>query len=213
MKFTRTKIILLATLAFAGSFSASAQSNSNGVPGNKEYAKFASFITDRNIFDPNRYPHNSRTTSRRTTTTRRSTRSAGTPFVALVGTMSYEKGMFAFFNANDSEMKQIVIAGDEVAGYEVKEITATAVTLVDKNKKEFAMNIGDQMTQDGSGWKLESSSTRSTLAEETTAPAAETENATPAPAETSAPASAPAANLEGNDILKRLMEKRAKENQ
>ena len=86
MKRTRTKIFLLAALAVAGNFSASAQS-SNGVPGDQDYAKFASFVTDRNIFDPNRYPHNSRTSTRRTTTTtRRTTRSAGTPFVALVGT-------------------------------------------------------------------------------------------------------------------------------
>ena len=125
MRFTRTKIILLTAITLAGNFSAAAQSNA---PGDTDYAKFSSFITDRNIFDPNRYPHNSRSTPTRTKTRTR-TRAPGTQFIALVGTMSYEKGLFAFFNANDSDLKKILTAGDEIAGYTVKEITASAVTL------------------------------------------------------------------------------------
>jgi hypothetical protein len=205
MKFTHPKIILLAVIAFVGNISASAQSNSN-VPGDTDYAKFASFVTDRNIFDPNRYLHNSRSTQTAKTRTRTRTRSAGTPFIALVGTMNYEKGQFAFFNANDSDMKQILVTGDELAGYTVKEITATTVTLADKDKKESVMKLGDQLHQDGNAWKLEGDASPGAPAE--SAPASENES--PAAATVETPASA---NIEGNDVLKRLMEKRAKENQ
>ena len=206
MRFTRTKIILLTAITLAGNFSAAAQSNA---PGDTDYAKFSSIITDRNIFDPNRYPHNSRSTPTRTKTRTR-TRAPGTPFIALVGTMSYEKGLFAFFNANDSDLKKILTAGDEIAGYTVKEITASAVTLTDKDKKEITMKIGDQMHQDGSAWKLNDDSSGTAPANEAP-PTTETDSS--ASGTTEAPAAAPSANLEGNDILKKLMEKRAKENQ
>jgi hypothetical protein len=206
MKLMRTKIVLLATLAVAGNFSAVAQSNT---PGDADYAKFSSFITDRNIFDPNRVPHSPHSTPTRTRTKTR-TRSAGAPFVALVGTMSYEKGQFAFFNANDSDMKKIIAAGDEIAGYTVKKISASAVTLTDKNKKEITMKIGDQMHQDGSVWKLNDDSSASAPANE---PTTATEADSSSTSTSEAPAAAPSANLGSNDILKKLMEKRAKENQ
>jgi hypothetical protein len=207
MKFTPTKIILLTAIGLAGNFSAAAQSNA---PGDTDYAKFSSFITDRNIFDPNRYPHNARSAPMKTKRTPR-TRAPGTPFIALVGTMSYEKGLFAFFNANDSDLKKILTAGDEIAGYTVKEITASVVTLTDKDKKEITMKIGDQMHQDGSAWKLNDESSGNAPASEAP-PTTELDNSS-ATGTTEAPAAAPSANLEGNDILKKLMEKRAKENQ
>ncbi|MEY4917360.1 MAG: hypothetical protein RL616_1273 [Verrucomicrobiota bacterium] len=207
MKFTRIKIILLAAAVFAGNFLATAQSNP---PGDADYAKFSGFITDRNIFDPNRVPHNSRSTPTRTRTRTR-TKSAGTPGITLVGTMSYEKGLFAFFNATDSDLKKILPAGGELAGYTVKEVSATAVTLVGADKKEFIMKIGDQLHQDGNVWKLSDEPVSSAPASEPVAAAAESESSAGSSAE--APAAAPAANFSGNDVLKRLMEKRAKENQ
>ncbi len=207
MKSTPTKIILLALITFVGNFPAAAQSN---MPGDTDYAKFSGFITDRNIFDPNRVPHSTRTVQARTRTRTR-TRSSGAPFVALVGTMSYEKGRFAFFNANDSEMKKILGVGDEVAGYQVKEVAATEVTLVGADKKEFQMKIGDQLHQDGKAWKLSDDSSGNAPAGEPVAASTESESSSTGSAET--PAAAPSVNLQGNDILKRLMEKRAKENQ
>lgn len=208
MKFTRIKIIMLAVVTLAGNFSTTAQTN--GTPGDADYAKFSSFITDRNIFDPNRVPHNSRATPTRTRTRTR-TKNFGAPFIALVGTMSYEKGLFAFFNAGDSDLKKILPAGGEIAGYTVKEVSATAVTLVGADKKELRMKIGDQLHQDGNVWKLsdEPASGSASASEPTTA--AETDNIAGSAGET--PAITPSANVQGNDILKRLMEKRAKENQ
>lgn len=210
MRITRIQFILLGALALSGNFSTPAQNN---VPGDADYTRFSSFIADRNIFDPNRYPRNSSSTQTRTRTRTR-TKSAGTPAITLVGTMQYEKGLFAFFNANDSDNKKIIGPGGEIAGYTVKDISATAVTLVGDDKKEFAMKMGDQMHQDGNAWRLAddaSSSNRSPATSEESAPVSEGDH--PAAATEPAPEAASSANLEGNDILKKLMEKRAKENQ
>jgi len=209
MKLTRTQIILLAALMLGGTFGAQAQSN--GVPGDSDYAKFSSFVTERNIFDPNRYPRNSKNTARRTTTTRTRTRTVGAPFVALVGTMSYEKGLFAFFNSNNSDLKKILAVNDEIAGYTVKGITANAVTLVGPDKKEVLMKVGEQMHQEGNNWLLNSRNESAGSTTNESAPAAEAETTAEA-AETPA-AAAPSANLESNDVLKRLMQLREKENQ
>ena len=205
MKLTRTKIILLAALAFAGNFSAQAQSNNT--PGENDYDKFANFIADRNIFDPNRYPHNQRTSTYHPKTHTKS-RSNGPQGITLVGTMAYEKGYFAFFNAGDADLKKVVPSGGEIADYAVKEISATTVTLVGKDQKELTMNIGDALHQEGSVWKLNDNSENPPASE----PAAATETDT-ANSATDAKPAAPSPNLQGNDILKRLMEKRAKENQ
>lgn len=208
MKFTRSKIILLAAFALAGNFSASAQSN--GTAGDADYTKFSGFITDRNIFDPNRVPHNSHSTPTKTRTKTR-TKNSGTPGITLVGTMSYEKGLFAFFNATDSDLKKILPAGGEIVGYTVKEVSANAVTLVGADKKEFTMKIGDQLHQDGNAWKLNEDSSASPAS--VSEPAAATDGESSAGNSAEAPAAAPSVNLSGNDVLKRLMEKRAKENQ
>ncbi len=206
MKLSRIKIILLAALTLGGAFGAQAQSN--GVPGDADYAKFSSFITERNIFDPNRYPRNSKTATKRPTTRTR-TRTVGAPFVSLVGTMSYEKGLFAFFNSNNSDLKKILAVDDEIAGYKVKVITANAVTLVGADKKEVLMKVGEQMHQEGNNWLL-NSRTESASSTATTESVPEAETATEA---TETPAATPSANLESNDVLKRLMQLREKENQ
>ncbi len=213
MRFTLAKIFLLAAIAIAGIFSADAQTNSFTT--DTDYTQFSRFVSDRNIFDPNRVPHSPRSTTTRTrtrTTTR--ARSGGLTGIALVGTMSYEKGWFAFFNAGDSDNKKVLAAGGEVGGNQVKEISATTVTLVGDDKKEFTMKIGDQLHQDGARWKLADNSATesgSAVAASEPMPATESDSSNSSSSSTETPAAAPAANLEGNDILKRLMEKRAKE--
>ena len=52
---TAPLILTLLALGLAGGSAAFAQSNS--VPGPADYNSFSRFITDRNIFDPNRQPH------------------------------------------------------------------------------------------------------------------------------------------------------------
>jgi hypothetical protein len=197
MKLTRIKIILIAALAFANGFFAGAQSN--GVPGDTDYAKFSQFITDRNIFDPNRY---ARTGYRPQTRTR--ARAAGAPEFTLVGTLSYQKGMFVFFDGNNSDLKKILAAGGSIAGYTVQEVTATSVKLLGADKKQIKMKLGDQMRQEGGNWQLTGPGELPAVP----AAADDGENST-APAEAGLPAPSP--SLEGNDVLKRLMQQREQE--
>ena len=183
-----------ATFAFA---------QSNGVPGPSDYAKFSAFVTDRNIFDPNRVPHNISSGNRPRTRTR--VRNSA-PGIMLVGTMSYEKGLFAFFNGNSADLKKALQAGDKIADYTVTDIAPSRVTLESADKKQqLKLKVGDGLRQENGKWVLSNSGE---LPAETGS--AETANATDADSSTPA---APVAAGEQNDVLKRLMQLRAKENQ
>ena len=202
MKRTQTKIILLLSGVLLSGGVALAQSN--GVPGPTDYAKFSHFVTDRNIFDPNRQPHSYSPTTRTRTRTR--TRPTSAPGIMLVGTMSYEKGMFAFFNANNSDMKKALQVAEKIADYTVTEITANRVKLESADKKQqLELKVGDGLRQENGKWVK---SDTGELPSETGA----TETTNTGGGDSSTPA-APAAAGESNDVLKRLMEKRAKENQ
>jgi hypothetical protein len=204
MKPSNTTIILATLLALAGSVSV--QSQSNNVPGESDYNRFSQFIADRNIFDPNRQPRYSsgpRVQRPRT----RPTRTTGTPYVSLVGTMNYDKGLFAFFDSNQYDLKQIIGAGTQFAGYTVKAITTDGVTLVDKSKREHTMKIGAQMHQDGTSWVLSDRNDYVAPSDSSTA----SDSSSSGSESHSEPA--PSSNLENNDVLKRLMQLREKENQ
>jgi hypothetical protein len=199
MKLTRYKKWLVLALTLANGFFAGAQSN--GVPGPTDYARFSSFITERNIFDPNRYARNSTRTYRLT----RPSRSA--PAFTLVGTMSYNKGMFAFFDGNNPDLRKVLSESGDIAGYTVTEITLTGVKLQTADKKETVqMKIGDLMRQEGGHWQPFGQG-------ELSVDAGSAENATDSAAENSSPdtSSAPSPALEGNDILKKLMQQREQE--
>ena len=204
MKLYRNLILLTLTLGAGGAWA-----QSNTVPGSTDYAAFSKFVADRNIFDPNRQPHYTASRSTRTRTTH--SRSSSAPAFSFVGTMAYEKGLFAFFSGNSDELKQVLPAAGEIAGYTVKEISPASVVLESSDKKEkLELKVGDVMRQENGKWELSgpgevSSATSSTPSPEASASSNSTDNA--------GSSSAPASASEPNDILKRLMEKRAKENQ
>jgi hypothetical protein len=192
-------------ILFASGVFAFAQSN--GVPKPDEYAKFSAFVTDRNIFDPNRQPHSYTSTYRPRTRTR--TRTSGTPGIQLVGTMSYEKGWFAFFNASSDDNKKALYAGEKIAGYVVKEILPDWVRLESADQKEqLDLKVGDGLQQENGKWVLvhagEMPAVTSSAATGSSSSSSSGENSTPA---------APAPATEQNDVLKRLMQLREKENQ
>ena len=204
MKLNRSQIWMVLAFALVNGFSAVAQSNNVAIP--TDYASFSRFITERNIFDPNRYPRNAPASRTRTTVrTTRAQRSA--PTFTLVGTMSYEKGMFAFFDGNNGELRKILPASGGIAGFTVTEVTLTGVQLQSADKKEtVTMQIGDMMRQEGDHWKPAGSGDlgASTSTAENAAPASP-DNASPDADVPAAPA-APA-----NDILKKLMQQREQE--
>ncbi len=205
--FNVPRLLLACAVLLAGGTPASAQSTN--VPGPTDYDAFSRFITERNIFDPNRYPHNSREGRTRITTRQTRTQRAA-PAFTLVGTMSYEKGMFAFFDGNNADLRKVLPASGSIAGYTVTEVTLTGATLQSADKKETVpLKIGEMMRQEGEHWKPAGlaelgSGTSTTESEAGTAPAASGADAGSAPA---APSSASAPN----DILKKLMQQREQE--
>jgi len=179
----------------------SARAQSNDIPGETDYGAFSRFITQRNIFDPSRYPHETHTYHR---TISRHSNSA--PAFTLVGTMSYAKGTFAFFSGNGDDFKKILPVSGTIAGYTVKEITLTQAILQGPEKTNIQMNIGDQLRQENNGWQMAGP------ADIATTPAGTGANDSVNSGAASASSTvAPSASLGSSDVLKRLMELREKE--
>jgi hypothetical protein len=197
MNLKQKKSLVLA-LALLNGFLAGAQSNN--VPGATDFSSFSRFITERNIFDPSRVPRYSPNHS-----TYRPKVSRSAPAFTLVGTMHYEKGLFAFFDGNNSDLRKVLYQSDSnsIAGYTVAEITLTGVKLQTADKKQTVhLKIGDMMRQEGSEWRLAAAGESFSSGTDSTAA---TDDASPGAATISSPASAP------NDTLRKLMELRAKE--
>jgi len=204
MKMTplNLKSCLMLAAGLAGTAVAFAQSN--GIPGPQDYAAFSTFIADRNIFDPNRQPHYYSTNRTRI----QRSRPNWTPGIQFVGTMSYDKGWFAFFSGNSTDLSKVAQVGSQIAGYTITEITTNSVVLESADKKEQSeLKIGDGLREENSKWIF---SKAGDLAVADSAPA--TAEASASGAESSSPTPPPSAS-EPNDVLKRLMQLREKENQ
>ena len=205
MKTMQTQFVFALAVVLVGDVFGQANRN---IPGPTDYSAFSRFVTDRNIFDPNRQPHY---TSTRTQTTRPRTRSASTPTFTLVGTMAYEKGFFAFFSGNDTELKKVLIVSEKIADYTVTEIAAGRARIKSADgKQKLELKVGDVMHQEAGGWQFSGSAEIPPGA-----PSSETGTAAGTAGNSSASStpSVPVAAGAQSEILKRLMEKRAKENQ
>jgi hypothetical protein len=184
---------------------AAALAQSNGIPGPQDYASFSHFITDRNIFDPNRVSHSyNPNRSYRSTRVRRN----GTPGIQFVGTMSYEKGRFAFFYGNSSDLSKVLQVGGKIVDYTITDISATNVMLASADKSQpFVLNVGDGLRQENGKWvKAEAGELSYSSSAPASAGSASTASSSSTPA-------APPSEVEQNDVLKRLMQLREKENQ
>jgi hypothetical protein len=180
----------------AGVFACLAKGNAQGTNGasGPNYDSFK-IIRQRNIFDPNR---SGRTPFEQRTRVRQ-------PVVdsfALVGTMSYSKGKFAFFDGSAFQFKKVLEPGGNIAGYTVKDITPNAVTLA-ANGKEFGMKVGAQLRNEGaSGWKLSTYSGQPAVTESDGGDSAPTVESTAPPT---------GSNPEMSERLRIMMENRKKE--
>jgi hypothetical protein len=171
-------ICLCATVATAQS------TNANSPP------SFDSFniISTRNIFDPNRRG------------IRRFERpsSRATDAFALVGTMSYSKGKFAFFDGTKPDYKKVLEKGATIAGYTVTDITPKNITLA-ANGTNFAMVVGTQMRNEGrNNWKMSDGTELPSTTDESPQPTADL-----TPPSGTSPAM--------SDVIKKLMEQRQQE--
>lgn len=147
-------------------------------------------ITERNIFDPNRSGRSPRVATS-------TTRAVKSEAFSLVGTMSSDKGIVAFFDGSASEFKKVLKVAGMIAGYTVKDVTPSLVKLV-ADGKELELRVGMQLRRpEGGDWQV--SEPTGAYAESGRSPSA------------SAAGGASASSGGEDEVLKRLMQKREQE--
>src|SRR5262249_37019725 len=145
-------------------------------------------INERNIFNANRSRRNSREG-------REGTRQVKVETFSLVGTMSYAKGDFAFFDGSGSSYKKALKTHDRIAGYKVAEVLPNAVKL-EADGKTIELAVGEKMRREDEGaWKRVGSAAASVT--ERGAAAAEDNSGSDSGSD--------------NDVLKKLLQKRDEE--
>jgi hypothetical protein len=185
LAFHHWKVWTVIAVAMVNGLVASAQETNH--TGQVAFSAFQ-VISQKNIFNLNR-------TGRRVGRGR--TQQGGEAF-SLVGTMSYDKGTFAFFDGTGSEYKKVLQDSGAIAGYKVVEITPTSVKL-EAGGKQVTMRVGTQMRREDRGsWQLVASSEL---------PQPSVEDAAVTASDTSSSSSSD----EPNDVLKRLMQRREQE--
>ncbi len=98
-------------------------------------------ITERNIFDPNRMPHSAPAAQAKIADA-----------FSLVGTMSYAKGDFAFFDGTSSDYKKVLKPSESIAGYTVLAVSPDFVKLT-RDNQQLELPVGRQMRrQDDGSW-------------------------------------------------------------
>jgi hypothetical protein len=190
MRWAAAGIALAAVAWFCTPHASAQQTNSdNSMPSIDSFR----IISQRNIFDPNRSPRIRPNVSRQNTRQGRTVDA-----FSLVGTMSYEKGKFAFFDGTGPQYKKVLQPGGNIAGYTVKDVTAKNVTLA-ANGKEFEMKVGTQLRNEGeNSWQVSTQKDLPTNADH---------NGESAALEAPPAGSSP----QMNDVLKRLMQQREQE--
>jgi hypothetical protein len=154
-------------------------------------------VVDRNIFNPDRYGRQPRP----------SYEQHSVPTFSLAGTMSYRKGMFAFFNGTSDNYRKALQEGGKIAGYTVGKITFDDVQL-QSTGKTIVMKVGAAMRQEGSQWVLRAPGEWGDLSSTGGAPGSSSETSGQP---TTATSPNPPSSGEQNDVLKRLMQQREQE--
>ena len=157
-------------------------SGTNGTPAALDYSAFR-LVAERNIFDPNRSPRSSRAPTQPKTV----------DSFSLVGTMSYEKGDFAFFDGSSSDYKKVLKTNDVIAGYKLVAISPELVKIL-SGTNQLELRVGAQMRrrEDGS-WERAAGS------------------AAYAASSTSSNQSDSSATGAESDVIKKMMQRREKE--
>lgn len=164
---------------------ASATSAASGSPFRLEAFRL---IYDRNIFNPNRTGRS----PEREFTQREPERRVRTESVALVGTMSYDRGHFAFFDGSNPDHRKVVKTSETIAGLTVTTITPQQVVLqpASTNEATITLPLGMQLQRHDDGkWEV----------------AARPDSGGSG---SSSPSTSPAGGGGSDDVLKRLMQQR-----
>ncbi|MGH8022080.1 MAG: hypothetical protein ACRED1_00750 [Limisphaerales bacterium] len=185
----RGKVLWLALLLLAASFAVPAQSTNDS-----SATDFSSFqiIVDRNIFNPDRLGRSAHHSESREA-----------PTFTLAGTMSYRKGMFAFFNGTRDEYRKALQEGGIVAGFTVEKISFDGVQL-QSSGRTIDMKVGAAMRREEGAWELRAPGEWGDLS------TTETESGQPSQGASEISTNLPP-GIQQNDVLKRLMEQRDQE--
>ena len=173
-------------------------------------------ISERNIFNPNRSPRY----APRPTERREYRRPNRVDSFSLVGTMSYEKGQFAFFDGSSYEFHKTLKPADAIAGYKVIAVGRDRVLLA-AGTNALELKVGTQMRREDEGpWhvgdrsdtypSVGSTATSSFPSDLASGGTTATSGTTNAGATSNAEAPA-AASGDAAEILKRLMQRREQE--
>jgi hypothetical protein len=191
MKTTHCIILLISLAAPVAAMGIDATNGTGRASSRTDYVSFR-ILTERNIFDPRR---SGRSVSRNER--REPERQVRTERFALLGTMSYEKGRYAFFDGSASDFRKVAKPADSIAGFRITEVAPTCVKLEMTNGQILELCVGMQMKKIEEGdWQL--------------AGKADAAEGTSRPASSSASLSS-ASGPESEEVLKRLQERREQE--
>ncbi len=187
-------LLLTAALAAADVLPAAEPAGTNAPlstsPDSLSYDSFK-IVAEKNIFNPNR----SGRSPERESTRREPERRVRIDAIALVGTISYDKGDFAFFDGSSSDYRRTLKPTETIGDLTVASVSATQVVLYSANTNQttnsWTLPIGMQLQRRDDGpWEVSSRSM----------------------AAASSPSAASASGSGGSDdVLKRLMQQRESE--
>jgi hypothetical protein len=199
MKAARRKAMVSWMICFVLAAGLFARAQSTNDSSSTDYSDFQ-VIVQRNIFDPNRYPR---------TSSYRPPRERGAPTFSLAGTMSYRKGMYAFFSGTSSEYQKALQQGGTIAGYTVAKIDFEGVQLQNAGK-QVHMTVGSAMRQEGDGWvlSLPGEWSGTTVTDSASQGSGDTNQSASETSTASLPSGGPT-----SDVLKRLIEQRQQQEQ
>lgn len=191
----KTTQLIIAGLMFAaahGALAAETNAAASKASSRTDYVSFR-VIADRNIFNP----HRAKGVPNRPPPTRTEPeRRIQMDRFALLGTMSYEKGRYAFFDGSSSEFRKVAKPEDSIAGFKIAEVAPTCVKLVLTNGQLLELCVGMQMKKsEEQGWQL----------------AGKADAAAGTTTRSSSGSSSSSSGPESEDVLKRLLEKRSQE--
>lgn len=108
-------------------------------------------VAERNIFNPHRSKRAGDRPPPRTEPEKR----VKMDRFALLGTMSYEKGRYAFFDGSSSDFRKVAKPEDSIAGFKITEVAPTCVKLMLTNGTLLELCVGMQMKRsDDADWQL-----------------------------------------------------------
>jgi hypothetical protein len=191
MKTTHCIILLVSLAAPVVAIGIDATNGTGRASARTDYVSFR-IVSERNIFDPRRSGRSPGRYERR-----EPERQVRTERFALLGTMSYEKGRYAFFDGSHSDFRKVAKPADSIAGFKIAEVAPTCVKLEMTNGQILELCVGMQMKKPEEGdWQLAG---KADAAEGTSRPA----NSSSSLSSGSGP--------ESEEVLKRLQERREQE--